>query len=88
MSTNIHLQIKIVKSLVKTRTLNAGTSELILKRNHLKYLTIHSPLLSLYQKKNILKLSTLESTTFNETIRCASKWVHFNIKNAKLISSV
>ena len=33
-----------IKSFAKTRTLNAGTSGLIPKRNRLKYLTLHSPL--------------------------------------------
>ena len=59
-------------SFVKTRTLNAGTLG-----NRLKFQTLHVAMLPFYQTKysNCMAiLSTLESTTLDETIRSASKW--------------
>ena len=43
--------IQKLKSLVKTRTLNAGTSELIPKRNRMKFLTLHLLFCLLIRKK-------------------------------------
>ena len=73
-TTNIHFTpIKSSKSLAETRTLNAGTSELIPKKKRLKFPTLHSTFLPFSHKK-ILILSTLESSSLDETIRYASKW--------------
>ena len=76
-TTNIFITpIQNSKSLAKTRTLNAGLSELIPKKNRLKFLTLHS-LVCLFSYKyfNLIAVrSTLKSTSFDETIRCAWKW--------------
>ena len=48
----------------KTRTLNAGTSGLIPKRNWLKYSTLHSPF--------CLFIRNLKFTSLDGTIRCVS----------------
>ena len=49
-------------------------------------LTLHSPFYLFIRKKYsnwMAILSTLESTTLDETIRCASKWLSLTLKNAK-----
>ena len=57
-TTNIHiLQFKTRKSLVKTRSLNAGTSGLTPKRNRLIYITLHSPF-AFYKKKTTTTTTT------------------------------
>ena len=54
-TTNIHLlQFKIQSHLQKHKTLNASTSELIPKENHLKFLSLHSPFRLFLNKKNYL----------------------------------
>ena len=65
------------KSLGKTWTLNAGTSELIPKKNHLKLLTLHLPVCLFLIK--VLKFNchpeyTLKYTSFDKITRCALKW--------------
>ena len=74
-----------MKSLVKTRTVNAGTSELIPKRNHLKFLTLDSPFLPFYQKNTHTEWSfwilSNDYSWWNNRLRF--EMVHFSIKNAK-----
>ena len=74
-TTNIHLlQSKIQSHLRKTRTLDACTSELTLymKKNRLKFLTLHSSKKGTWTK---LPSSVLWSLIFlDEIIRCTSKW--------------
>ena len=55
-TTNIHLlQFKILSHLQKIWTLNAGISEFIPKKKHLKFQTLHSPFCPFFIK--ILKLN-------------------------------
>ena len=72
-TTNIHLlPFKIESHLQKTRTLNySGTSELIPKKNRRKIFNITFANLPFAQKYLNAILSTLESTSLKETIRCA-----------------
>ena len=57
---------------------NAGISELIPRKNCQKFLTLHSPfclfLIFLKTKLPPLGVLSLESTSFDDTIICASKW--------------
>ena len=74
------------KATCETRTLNAGTSGLIPKRNRLKFLTLHSPFCLFIRKEKkpcMAILTTLESTTLDEIIRCASKWFFLTLKHVK-----
>ena len=60
--------------------MNARTSGLFSKRNRLKFQTLHSPFCLLIRQnaQNLTALlSTLESITLYETIRCTSIMVHF-----------
>ena len=70
------------KPLVKTQTLNAGTSGLIPKGNRVKFLTLHLPFHLFIRKilKLIAILSTLESIPLDETIRSALKWFILMLK--------
>ena len=64
-----------------------GTSELIPKKTRLKFLTLHSPFcffLIKILKTNLPFLSTLESISLDETIRCASKWFTLTQRNQNL----
>ena len=65
----------------RNEALNVGTSGLIQKRNRLKVLTLHSPFCLFDRKKKypnwMVSMNTLESTTLDEPIRCASKWLIF-----------
>ena len=69
------------QSLVKTWTLNTSTSGLITKEKSSKFLTLHLPFCPFLSEKKyshcMVILSTLESTSLDETIRCASKWFIF-----------
>ena len=93
-TSNIHLfQSKIYKSLVKLRRiLNAGTLIIIPKRNRLEFLTFFRHFAFLSEKHTQTEfaiLTTLESTTLDETIRCASKWFILtqNPQNLNLVIS-
>ena len=85
-STSIQFTlIQNLKSLVKTWSLNAGTSRLMPKRNlNLKFLTLNSPFCLLIREKKystwVAILSTLESMTPDETITCAPKWFILTLK--------
>ena len=84
----IYSNSKYIKSLVKMRTLNAGTSGFIPKRNCLNLLTLCSPICRFIRKRTSIEWL---SFTLDETIRSASKW-SFKHKMRKiqswLISSV
>ena len=61
----------------KMRTLNAGTSELIPKKNCSKISNITFTILPFSHKNTLTKLfmpNTLESTSLDEIIRCPTKW--------------
>ena len=83
----IYYNSKFTISLVKTRTLKAGTSELIPKRNRLKYLTLHSPFSFL--STNMFKLNGhpeccgIYYSYFSWNYLMHFKMFHFKIKRKK-----
>ena len=82
-TTNIHSLQSRIQSHWRTADFDASTSELIPKKNRPRLLTLRTGTpIYLFRMKNkqtnkqqtITILCTLESTSLDKTIRCASKW--------------
>ena len=86
MSTTSFTPMQNLKSFVRTRTLSAGTW-LLPKRDRPKFLTLHSPFCLLIIKKYwnwMAILSTLKSTSLDETNKCALKWFIVTLKTSSV----